>query len=74
MNDVFNDVFKPAGQRNTTTGASLLKLNQRLQKTNHGRRSVSYRAPIIWNNNLPNSLKTIENHRLTISIATFNLF
>ena len=31
-----NDVFKPAGQPNTTTKAPLLKLNQPLRRTNHG--------------------------------------
>ena len=31
-----NDVFKPAGQPNTTIRASLLKLNQPLRRTNHG--------------------------------------
>ena len=29
------DAFKPAGQPNTITRGSLLKLNQPLQKTNH---------------------------------------
>ena len=55
-----NDVFKPAGQPNTTTRASLLKLNQPLRRTNHGQNNISYIAPIIWNN-LPNSLKTTDN-------------
>ena len=55
-----NHVFKLAGQPNSTTRASLQKLNQPLQKTNHGQKSISYIAPIIWNN-LPNSLKTTEN-------------
>ena len=55
-----NDVFKPAGQPNTTTRASLLKLNQPLRRTNHGQNNISYIAPIIWNN-LPNSLKTSDN-------------
>ena len=55
-----NDVFKLAGQRNTTTSASLLKSNQPLRRTNHGQNNVSYIAPIIWNN-LPNSLKTTDN-------------
>ena len=54
-----NDVFKPAGQPNTTTRASLLKLNQPFQTTNHGQNNIFYIAPIIWNN-LPNSLKTTE--------------
>ena len=63
-----NDVFKPAGQPNTTTRVSLLKLNQSLRRTNHGQNNISYIAPIIWNN-LPNSLITIDNlntckHRL----------
>ena len=55
-----NDVFKPAGQHNTTTRASLLKLNQPLQRTNHGQNNIFYVAPIICNN-LPNSLKTTDN-------------
>ena len=54
-----NDVFKPAGQPNSTK-ASLLKLNQPLWKTNHGQNNLSYIAPIIWNN-IPNSLKTTDN-------------
>ena len=54
-----NDVFKPTGQPNTTTRASLLKLNQPLRRTNHGQNNISYIAPIIWNN-LPNSLKTTD--------------
>ena len=36
-----NNVFKPAGQPNTTTRASLLKLNQPLRRTNHGQRNIS---------------------------------
>ena len=36
------DVFKPAGQPNTTTKASLLKLNQPLRRTNHGQKNISY--------------------------------
>ena len=55
-----NDVFKPAGQTNTITRAYLLKLNQPLQRTNHGQNNISYITPIIWNN-LPNSLKTADN-------------
>ena len=55
-----NDVFKPVGQPNTTTRASLLKLNQALRRTNHGQNNISYIGPIIWNN-LPNSLKTTGN-------------
>ena len=54
------DVFKPAGQPNTTTWASLLKLNQPLWRTNHGHKNISYIAQIIWNN-LSNSLKTKDN-------------
>ena len=42
------------------TRASLLKINQPLQRTNHGQNNVSYIAPIIWNN-LPNSLRTRNN-------------
>ena len=55
-----NDVFKPVGQPNTTTRASLLKLNQPLRRTNHDQNNVSYIALIIWNN-LTNSLKTTDN-------------
>ena len=50
----------PAGQPNTTTTASLLKLSQPLRRTNHGQNNISYIAQIIWNN-LPNSLKTAGN-------------
>ena len=45
-----NDVFQPAGQPNTTTRASLLKLNQPLRITNHSQNNNSYIAPNIWNN------------------------
>ena len=55
-----NDVYKPPSQSNTTTRASLLKLNQPLRRTNYGQNNISYIAPIIWNN-LPNSLKTTDN-------------
>ena len=55
-----NDVFKLAGQPNTTTKASLVKLNQTLRRTNHGQNNISCIAPIIWNN-LPNFLKTTDN-------------
>ena len=55
-----NDVFKPVGQPNTIARASVLKLNQPLQKTNHGQNKISYIASLIWNN-LPNSLKTTDN-------------
>ena len=55
-----SDVFKPTGQSNTTTRASLLKLSQCLRRTDHGQNNISYIAPIIWNN-LPNSLKTTGN-------------
>ena len=55
-----NDVFKLAGQPNTTTKASLVKLNQTLRRTNHGQNNTSCIAPIIWNN-LPNFLKTTDN-------------
>ena len=55
-------LIKPAGQPNTTARASLLKLNQPLQRTNHSQNNISYIyiAPIIWNN-LSNSLKTTDN-------------
>ena len=36
-----NDVFKPVGQPNTTTRASLLKLNQPLRRANHGQNNIS---------------------------------
>ena len=36
-----NHVFKPAGQPNTTTRASLLKSNQPLRRTNHGQKIFS---------------------------------
>lgn len=36
-----NNVFKPAGQPNTTIIASLLKLGKSLPKSNHGQRSIS---------------------------------
>ena len=55
-----NDVFKPANQPNTTTRASLLKLNQRVRRTNRGQNIISFISPIIWNS-LPNSLKTTDN-------------
>ena len=55
-----NDVFKPAGQPNTTTRASFLKFNQPLQRTNLGQNNIFYEGPII-SNNLPNSLKTTGN-------------
>ena len=55
-----SDVLKPAGQPNTTTRASLLKLSQPLRRTNHDQNNISYIAPIIWNN-LRNSLKTTGN-------------
>ena len=55
-----NDVCKTAGRPNTTTKASLLKLNQPLRRTNHGQNIITYIGPIIWNN-LPNSLKTTGN-------------
>ena len=55
-----NDVFKPAGQSNTTTRASSLKLNQTLRRNNQGHKNISYIAPIFWNN-IPNSLKITDN-------------
>ena len=45
-----NDVFQPAGQPNTTTRASLPKLNQPLRITNHGQNNIFYIPPNIWNN------------------------
>ena len=67
-----NNVFKPAGQPNITTRASLLKLNQPLRRTNHGQNNISYIALIIWNN-LPNSLKTTDN-RNTYNIELRSIF
>ena len=55
-----SDVFKPAGQPNTTTRASLLKLSQPLQRTNRHQNYISYIASIVWNN-LLNSLKETDN-------------
>ena len=55
-----NDVFKPAGQSNTTNIVSSLKLNQTLRRNNKGHKNISYIAPIFWNN-IPNSLKITEN-------------
>ena len=55
-----NDVFKQAGQPNTTIKASLMKLNQPLWRTNHGQNNLSYIVLFIWNN-LPNSLKRTDN-------------
>ena len=54
-----SDVFKTVGQPTTTTRATLPKLNQPLRKTNQGQKSISYIAPIVWNN-LPSFLKTKE--------------
>ena len=48
------------GQPNAATKTSLLKLNQPLQRSNHGQKNISYIAPIIWND-LPDSLKTTDN-------------
>ena len=42
-----NNVFKPAGQPNTTTRASLLKLKENLLRTNHGQNNISSIALII---------------------------
>ena len=55
-----NDGFKPGGQPNTTTRASLLKLNQSLRRTNYGQKNIFYIAPIVRNNS-PNFLKTTNN-------------
>ena len=55
-----NDVFKPAGEPNTTTTAFLLNLNQPLGRTNHGQKNIFYIAPNIWKN-VPNSRKTTDN-------------
>ena len=63
-----NDVFKPAGQPNTTTRVSLLELNKPLRRTNHGQNNISYIAPIIWNN-LQNSLK----QQITLTLTNIEL-
>ena len=55
-----SDVFKPPGQPNTSTRASLLKLSKPLRRTYHGQNNISYIAPIIWSN-LPNYLKAAGN-------------
>ena len=58
-----NDVFKPAGQPNTTTRASLLKLNQPLRRTNHGQNNISYIAPIIFNNLLNTTIGNLNTYK-----------
>ena len=68
-----NNIFKPAGQPNTTTRVSLLKLNQPFQKTNHGQKSISYKAMITWNN-LPNSQKITGNLTLINTNLKYVLF
>ena len=57
------DVFKPAGQPNTTTRASLLKLNQPLRRTNHGQNNISYIAPIIFNNLLNTTTGNLNTYK-----------
>ena len=54
-----NDVFKLANQNTTATRTSLFKLSQPLRKTNHGQKSLSHKAPCIWNK-LPDFLKTTD--------------
>ena len=54
-----NDVFELFCQNCTTTRASLLKLNEYLKKTNHGKNNLSYIAPNIWNK-LPDFLKKTD--------------
>ena len=58
-----NDVFKPVGQPNTTTRASLLKLNQPLRRTNHGQNNISYIAPIIFNNLLNTTTGNLNTYK-----------
>ena len=58
-----NDVFKPAGQPNATTRASLLKLNQPLRRTNHGQNNISYIAPIIFNNLLNTTTGNLNTYK-----------
>ena len=36
-----DDIFKPTSQPNTTTRASLLKLNQHLLRVNHSQNNIS---------------------------------
>ena len=55
-----NDAFKLAGQNTTATRTSSFKFSQPLRKANHGRKSLSYVAPSIWNK-LPDFLKTTDN-------------
>ena len=55
-----SNVFKPTGQPNTPTRASLLKLNQPLRVTDHGQKTMSRVASIIWSDLLI-SLKTADN-------------
>ena len=55
-----NDVLKIAGQHTTNSRSFLLKLNQPLQKTNDGQKSLSCIEPAIWNQ-LLDTLKTKEN-------------
>ena len=64
---MINDVFKPVDQLNNITRASLLKLNQPLRNNNHGQKSISYIAPLMWNN-LQNSLK--QERTLTLTKRT----
>ena len=63
-----NDVFKPAGQPNTTTRVSLLELNKPLRRTNGGQNNISYIAPII-SNNLQKSLK----QQITLTLTNIEL-
>ena len=68
-----NDIFKPVGQPNTTTRAYLLKLNHPFQITNHGQKSIFYKAPITWNN-LSNFQKITENLTLINTNLKYVLF
>ena len=44
-----NHLFRTSDHPNIFTRASFLKLNQPLEKTNHGRKILSRVAPNIWN-------------------------
>ena len=53
------DVIKQTNYTNMNSKTSFLKLNQPLQKSNHGQKRLSYIAPTIWKS-LPDSLKATK--------------
>ena len=55
-----NDVLKIADQHTINSRSYLIKLNQPLQKTNHGKKSLSFVEAAIWNQ-LRDTLKITEN-------------